>query len=600
MIRDLILAGRELAGYTDVRLRRGLAWSVAEGVFAAAPFGCVYLLLRDTLRGELTGTRTAMIAAALLLCMAARVGCSMRAMPAIFTGAYAMMAQARLRIAEHLRKLPIGWMERQRSGSLAATLAVDLQQVEDIWAHFLGIFFGGLLVPILLTALLAWLDWRLCLVVLATLPCAFALLQGGQHVLTVQARKLQAANARGQAEVLEYVQGIAVIRAFENGAAQGRTLARLTRTLAEMHRRAVAIEVWPAPLIALFGFGVEAGFAVAMWFGAQRLGGGMSGETLLLFAVVALPVYRQLFDVGLSLLLLRHTRRALQRIRALLNERTLPEPAGPIVPQGWGIEIDDLHFDYDRDTESGAGTAGQAPAAGPVLSGIRARMAPGTLTAIVGPSGSGKTTLLHLIARLWDVRGGSVRVGGVDVRDIGTQTLHRHVSMVFQDVVMFSGSVLENLRMGRPDASREEVIAAARAAQAHEFIEQLAQGYDTPLGENGAQLSGGQRQRLSIARALLKDAPILLLDEATASVDASASAQIQRALATLVRGRTVVVVAHRLRSIQGADQILVLQHGRLVEQGRHDELMAAGGTYAALWAFQERTSAWRLRTQAPH
>jgi len=584
-----MLAGRELAGYTDARLKRGLAWSVAEAVFAAIPFVLIYLLLVDVLHDEVSLPRTAWIAGAMLLCLSARVACAARAMPAIFSGAYAMMGQARLRVADHLRQLPMGWFASQRSGGLAATLAADLQQVEDIWAHFLGVFFGGLIVPLLLSVFLLWLDWRLGLLVVATLPCAFALLVLGQRVLIAQAGKLQAANAHGQAEVLDYVQGIAVIRAFESAGGAARTFSRLRDALTAMRRRALAIELWPAPLLALFGFAVETGFALAVWFGAHRLGTSLSGDTLLLFAVLSLPVYRQLFEVGLSFLQLRYAQQSMTRIRALLREQRLPEPVVPREPEDHDIVLDSVRFGY-----AGAGEQAEA-----VVEGISATIAQSSLTAIVGHSGSGKTTLVNLIARLWDVNGGAIRIGGIDLRDIGTELLHRHIGMVFQDVVLFSGSVLDNLRIGKADATRDEVIAAARLAQAHDFIERLPRGYDTPLGENGTRLSGGERQRLSIARALLKDAPILLLDEATASIDASGAAQIQSALSALVRNRTVVVIAHRLRSVRHADLILVLEAGRLVEQGRHDELLALDGVYARLWRCQTEARRWRVGESLP-
>jgi len=581
MIRDLILAGRELAGgHADPRLQRGLIWAAAEALFAALPYGLLWWLLRALLHGIVPPLQTAVVAGGLLACLALRIACARQAMPATFAGAYATMGQARLRVADHLRRLPLGWFAQQRSGAIAGAMVTDLQVVEDIWAHFLGVFFGGLLVPLLVTVLLLAVDMRLGLLVLATMPLAFAILAFAQHMLTGLAAKVHAANARGQAEVLDFVQGIAVVRAF-GGHSGGLVFERLAAALAGMRRQALAIELWPAPLLVLFGFAVEAGFALAVWAGAQRLGQDLDGATLLLFAVLALPVYRQLFEVGLAFLELRYARQALKRLRALLAEPCLPEPAKPVGVFGHEIVLEDVHFSYEPGK--------------PVLRGVSCILPAGRVTAVVGPSGAGKSTLVHLIARLWDVERGAICIGGQDLRVIGSEGLHRQVAMVFQDVMLFSGSVLDNIRLGRPQATRQQVEAAAHRAGAHDFIERLPQGYDTPVGENGARLSGGERQRISIARALLMDAPILLLDEATASVDASSAADIQQALSELSRDRTVVVIAHRLRPIRSADQILVLEEGKLVEQGKHDDLLKMNGVYNRLWGYQERAAGWRLQ-----
>ncbi len=580
MIRELMRAGQELAGgRPDPRLRRGLAWAAAESVFSTLPYLLLWWLLNGLLQDRLASGQIATVALGLLACLAARIACARQAMPSTFAGAYATMGRARLRLADHLRTLPLGWYAGQRTGSLAGSLVSDLLVVEDIWAHFLGVFFGGLLVPLLVTVLLVALDWKLGLAVAASLPLAFGLLVFAQHLLTGLAARLQAANARGQAEVLDYVQGIAVVRAF-GGRSGGLAFQRLSKALDAMRLQALAIELWPAPLMVLFGFAVEAGFALAVWWGAQRLGHDLDGTTLLLLAVLALAVYRQLYEVGLAMMQLRFARQSLGRLRALLAECGLPEPARPAVPDTHGIVFDQVVF-------------GHAPGA-PVLHGISCTLGGGEVTAIVGPSGAGKSTLVHLIARLWEVDGGAIRIGGHDLRAIGSQALHSQVSMVFQEVMLFSGSVHDNIALGRPDAPRAAVERAARQAGAHGFIMELPQGYDTPLGENGARLSGGERQRISIARALLKDAPILLLDEATASLDASCAAGIQQALSQLARGRTVVVIAHRLRSIRSADRILVMDEGRLVEQGRHDELMERQGLYARLWRCQEQAARWRV------
>jgi ATP-binding cassette subfamily B protein len=583
MTRELLAAGFRLAGRCDPRLWRGLVYAAIEGVFAAAPYPLLYLLLCEAFAGHGTPKRALGYGLAMLACVALRIIAGRVGMPLVFSGAYAMMGEARLAIAEHLRKLPIGWLGRQRSGDLGARLTSDLEVVEQVWSHFLGVFVSGLAMALCLLLFLFWMDWQLTLIAWVGILLALWALARTRRALARPGARLIASNAAAQSTLLEYVEGIAVIRGFGRF---GDIWRRLRAVLDEQHAAMLAVESRPAPWLAAYGLLLETGYVSLLFVSLWRIPDTLSPEALVGlvgFLVLALPLYRQLFEVGLSTLLLRFTRGALERIETILAEPALPEPILPKMPQGHAIVFENVRFAYEKDAS-----------ALPVLDGVSCEIPANRLTAVVGLSGAGKSTLVHLIARLWDVDSGVIRLGGVDVREMGTDELHRHVAMVFQDVLLFSGSVLDNLRIGKPDASRAESIAAAKRAQAHDFIEALPQGYDTRLDEGGASLSGGERQRLSIARALLKDAPVLLLDEATASIDPSAEAAIQRAIAELARGRTVVVIAHRLKTVRHVDQILVLDQGRLVEQGRHDELLARGGLYARLWTCQQQARDWRL------
>jgi len=572
MIFSLLSSGFRLSGRRDKRLIYGLFWAVIEGFFAAAIYGLLYFLLNAIFAKDLTLFTLLLHGGGLILCLILRIAASFIGMPILFSGAFAMMGEARLRLADHLRKIPMGWFGRARSGDISAKLTSDIGVIEQIWSHTLGSFVTGLAMPLFLTVFLFFIDWRLSLILLSGLPLSALVFIAVQNIVSREGARLSRANSHLQSTLLEYIRGIAVIRL--NGRF-GKGWQRLETALSEQRTASMAIEAKPAPLLVAFGFLLEMTYMAVVLVGVWLLSKDtLSVSTLLIFLILAMPVYRQLFDVGLSLVLLRFADRSLKRIESIINEPLMAQPIKPKIPQGHDIVFDEVSFRYEDEKDS------------QVLEGVSCTMAEGQLTAIIGPSGAGKSSLCHLIARLWDVESGSIRIGGVDVRDIGTDQLHQQIAMVFQDVILFSGTVLENLSIGKPDANRQEIEMAAKRAQAHDFIMKLPQGYDTLLEENGGSLSGGERQRLSIARALLKNAPILLLDEATASIDPSSEAEIQRGLSELVRNRTVVAIAHKLKNIRHADKILVLQQGRLIEEGTHETLLQLGGLYSDMWAKQ--------------
>ncbi|MCV4267104.1 ABC transporter ATP-binding protein [Pseudomonas capsici] len=581
MISQLMRAGERLAGQRDVHLNQGLRLAVLEGLLSAAPYPLLYWLLDSLLNGSASTLSVIGLALAMLACLVLRIVVGAMGTPLIFTGAYAMMASARLRLVDHLQKLPLGWFGQNNSGEISARVTGDLALVEHLWSHFLGVFALSLAQLGFMLIFLFWLQPVLACAVLAMLPLACLAIYVAIRKTLVQAERMLASNNRTQAALQEYLQGIAVIRSFGRF---GSALQRLNRVMDAQHRAMVSIELKPAPWVGLFGLMIEGGFILMVLLGCKLLlAGQLSIENLLLFSVLSLPLYRQAIDLGFSTLLLRFGHLALSRTEQLLEQQPMPEPAQPRKPQHFNIELKDVRFRYaERDAT--------------VIDGLSCHLPAGTLTALVGPSGAGKSTLAHLVARLWDIDSGELLIGGIEAREIGSDYLQEHISMVFQDVTLFSGTVLDNLLVGKPGASEQEVVHAARLARAHDFIEALPEGYATRIGEGGGWLSGGERQRLSIARALLKNSPILLLDEATSSVDPSSEAAIQQGLDALVRDRTVLVIAHRLHNIQHADQILVMDRGRIVERGCHDELLARDGLYARLWRQQSQARHWNLNT----
>ncbi|WP_232537057.1 ABC transporter ATP-binding protein [Cystobacter fuscus] len=560
-------------------------FAFAEALTIAVPYALVLFFVREALEHRLSMHLTGWITGGIVLSVLLRLAFSRGAMSNIFIAAHALMGQARIRTADHLRRLPMGFFTGRRSGELAGVLTTDVALVEDVWSHTLGIFAASFALPMLVGLGLCFLELRLGLVILASLPVALLVLAATTPIFVREIEAVLEATADVSARVVEYVQGIAVLRAFGR---HGEVYQHFVKAMERLRDGLIRADVLPSPLLAVFGFVIEVGFVAVAYAGsALALRGSIQPAVLLVFLVVTVGVVRQVADLGVALLMLRASQRALGRVDRLLAERPLAEPASPAAPiQRFDVEVDGVSFAYEDEA---------------VLDGVSTTFPERSLTALVGASGSGKSTLVHLVARLWDIpRGkGTIRIGGVDIRDVPFETLHQHIAMVFQDVVLFSGTILDNLRVGRPDATREEIENAARAARAHEFIRALPNGYDTVLGEGGGSLSGGERQRLSIARAILKDAPIVLLDEATASVDASAEAEIQRAIDELVKKKTVVVIAHRLRTVRRAHRIVVLDKGRIAESGTHDELLAKGDVYAGLWREQERAKGWRLGTSTP-
>lgn len=582
MISSLFILGEKLAGKPDSRLKKGLLFAFFEACFIAAPFAIVLFILMKALQTSLTLSTVWWLTGAIFLCVLLRTLCAQPAMGLIFTSAHFLMGHTRIRIADHLRKLPMGFFNRHRSGEIAGTLTSDVGFVEDVWSHLLGLFAANFFLPILVGIGLCFLDWRLGLIVLLSLPTAFLMLAATTPLFVCQFGRVFDAAADTNARIVEYTQGIAILRAFGR---HGDGYRRLEKSMERFRDALIRADVAPAPLLSIFGFVIEGSFVLVALLGSHFLiQGTIDPGTFLVFLVVTIGVSKQVSDLGVAMLTLRGAQKALSRVEALLSEKALLEASGTKLIENFNVSVENVTFAYEEES---------------ALKGVSVVFPEKAMSALVGKSGSGKSTLAHLIARLWDIpRGhGSILIGGVDIRDIPSEELHHLVTMVFQDVMLFSGSILDNVRIGKPGASREEILAACRSAQAHSFIEKLPQGYDTVLGEDGGSLSGGERQRISIARALLKDAPIVLLDEATASVDASSESEIQKAVDELVQRKTVIVIAHRLKTVQRAAKIVVLDNGCVVEQGSHDELIRKNGQYARLWNEQERAKGWLIQSK---
>jgi ATP-binding cassette subfamily B protein len=490
----------------------------------------------------------------------------------------------RTALTEHLAQVPLGYIITTGSGAIKKVVQDDVKSLHAFVADSTPLFGQAYTIPVLSLIAMFVADWRLGLVTLAVLPVGMIFIRLGLRDYAEQRDAYDRANEQINSVIIEFVQGMQVVRTFDDGSSSfarfQNSLNAFTQKLREWNEKTQTsgrfgtLLFEPLPTLLVVS-------AVGAWFMMQ---GTLSFPRLLVFLLLAprlCGAFKPIFTLSYFI---NQANAGALRIGAVLAEPALPQPEHPQQPANASIALRNVTFSYSDGR--------------PALQDVSLDMPAGTVTALVGPSGAGKTTLARLIPRFWDVDNGSIEIGGVDVRQMTSDTLMSWVSFVFQDTFLLHDTIRNNIKLGRPNATDEEVVAAASSAQAHEFILTLPNGYDTIAGERGTRLSGGQRQRITIARAILQDNPIVVLDEATAFADPENEALIQKAIAALTTGKTLIVVAHRLATIMSADQIAVLDQGRLVECGKHDELLTNGGVYARLWSRHQQAQNWELKVRS--
>ena len=550
---------------------------VVHNLTLMLPVSLLYLLVSDLYaggvpQGHLWIYIVGMAAAVLLILFSYRW-----VYGATYYATYKESSVRRISLAEKLRKLPLSFFGKRDLSDLTTTIMADCTTLEQSFSHWIPEFFGSMISTVIVAVCLFIFDWRLALAALWVLPVSLAIVAFSgkvQNYFTRRQTEAKLAVAEGIQEALE------TMRDLKSNNAEEKYLKGLDKKIDLQEKRMIASELGSALFV------VPAGMILKLGIGTVALVGGMllaNGAITVLTFFMYLLVVSRLYDPLSS---------SLQNLAAIIStnipiERMNEIETYPVQPgtaelktNGYDIVFDNVSFAYNTGEQ--------------VLSGVSFTAKQGEVTALIGPSGGGKSTAARLAARFWDADGGKITLGGTDVKTVDPEKLLSAYSIVFQDVTLFNNTVMENIRIGRQNATDEEVLAAAREAQCDEFVEKLPEGYRTMIGENGSALSGGERQRISIARALLKDSPVILLDEATASLDAENETHIQRAISRLVKGKTVLIIAHRMRTVEGADKLVLLKDGKVAEQGSPEELLAKGGIYAKMCQLQQQSGEWRI------
>lgn len=480
-------------------------------------------------------------------------------------------------MAEHIRKLPMSVFNSKDLSELSTNLMGDIATTETVLSHVYPQLFSNAITVTLICVMIGFYDWRMALAIFISVPIAFIIIIGSRGLQKKLGKKHAQAKLDASEQVQEYIEGLKAIKACNM---DGERFTKLENALRNMKTLAINMEFGTGIFVTGAQVVLQAGVGLTVFVGITLLSGGhIELIPLLMCLLIVTRIYGPILTELTLLPELLYHQIAIKRIRTLMNIMPMEGEEKPI--EHYDICFENVSFRYQSSGEQ-------------TIKNVNVAIPSGGITALVGPSGSGKSTLSRLIARFWDVEKGKITIGGVDVKTLDPEHLMSYMSFVFQDVVLFNDTIYNNIRIGNMEATREQVIEAAKAARCDEFVAKLANSYDTVLGENGSTLSGGERQRLSIARALLKDAPIVLLDEATASLDPESESFIQEAISKLIENKTVIVIAHRLRTVVDADKIIVMNEGMVKEEGTHSQLLEKKGLYHKLFRIQQESLGWSI------
>lgn len=567
----------KFAGNETDNINKSVAVSILNAFLQMAQVAAIYLIILG-LTGGSTSKSIALWALILVLVsiFGGAVTSSNSKMLQTHAG-YFMAADRRISIADKLKRVPMGFFNANSLGQLSGVCTTVVGSIENMVPMVLVNILGGLITTAVFTLVILIFDWRIGLITLVCILLYLAVVSAMEKKSALIAADTQKAQTALTEAVLEDVQGMGVVKSFN---LSGRGDRKLQEAVEEKRHADLEVEQVMIPYTAVQEAVLQlAGVLMMLAAVVFWANGTMSLANTLMVLVMAFLVFNQIKAFGMGVSMLRMAAASIDRTLETEQMPRMDEHGKAVSPKSHDITFDHVNFSYENKQ---------------ILHNINVTLPDKTTTAIVGPSGSGKSTLCNLIARFWDVDSGCVKIGGVDVRDYTLESLMNQISMVFQNVYLFADTIENNIKFGCPDATHEQVVSAAKKACCDDFIEALPDGYDTVIGEGGASLSGGEKQRISIARAILKDAPIVILDEATANVDPENEDRLQKAIEALTRDKTIIMIAHRLKTVRHADQILVIDHGCIVQQGKHEELIRQSGLYAEFVGGRKQAAIWKL------
>ena len=568
-----------LSGDLSKRIWGSFICGFLESMFGLLPIAAVFIVLTELqashpITGQIWGIVVGLIAGGLLL----RILFKYLVYRLQSTAGFEFVARERIALGDRLRNVPMGFFHDNSIGDITATVTTDLNFLENYSMHILDKVTTGVLSMIVMAACILAFDWRIGLIFVAGILLSFPIYSFMQRKGKDLSAKRQKIQSEAVSATLEYVQGISVVKSFNMC---DKNLSDIEDAYEKNADASYGVERVFTPLNMTYSLVFRIAACVIMLFaGILAVGGDLSFANLAVILIASFTIFNPIEVMGQMTTMIRTMDAALDRVERIKKAKKIDEDGKNIVLDSFDIAFQHVSFAYENGN--------------PILKDVSFSIPQGSMTAIVGPSGGGKTTITRLIARFWDVQEGSITVGGHNVKEFTCDSLLENMSMVFQNVYLFRDTIKNNIKFGCPDATHEQVVEAAKKACCHDFISALPKGYDTVIGEGGSTLSGGEKQRISIARAMLKDAPIILLDEATASVDPENEVHLQQAISALVKNKTLIVIAHRLSTIRDADQILVVDNGKIVEKGVHTELIQQKGIYQNFWNIRQRARDWKL------